>query len=220
MSPFVSPFPELWSEIEIWTATTDAEWCLKLFYIEDIHKVRTMWQRMRQHWVVLTRDAKIWPSALWYSIWLLSNLGIRTWKDGIINPALPDSLQRTQEDWKRLDDFLLKKLEQQAAHDVKIGSEIEHRAFLLTSMLAIHAGNIKNHLLTWTDSDEAGGHDISCEANVDSEARNIQLFKEKMSASIYRTPLRPVSVPRIEEWEARRYPPLIAAERWAQMPST
>ena len=215
MSPWVSPFPELWSEVEIWTATTNAEWCLKLFYIEDIHKVRAMWHRMRQHWVVLTKDAKIWPSALWFSAWLLHDLGIRAWKDGNINPAFPDSLQRMQEDWKRLDDFLKKKLEQQAAHDMKIGTEIEYRAFLLTSMLAIQASNIKHHMMTWTDSDEGDYRDLR-----DLEVAQIQIFRTDMNASVYREPLRPVSVPRINDWEPRPSRPLVTADRWAQMPFT
>ena len=104
---------------------------------------------------------------------------------------------------------------QQAAHDIKIGTEIEHRAFLLTSMLAIQARNIKQHILTWTDSDEGDSHNLP-----DSEARSIQLFKTEMNASVYREPLRPVSVPRIEDWDSRPSPPLVTADRWAQMPYT
>ena len=172
-----------------------------------------MWQRIRQSWVILTTDAKIIPSALWFSAWLLSELGIRAWKQGKVNPAFPDALQRIQDDWNRLDQFLFDRLEQQAVHDTKIGSSIEHRAFLLTSMLAIKAGNIHNHMLTWTDTSDGDYTEI-----LEAEAGSISMLRSKMQNPAYRVPIRPVTHLRIDDWDPRPNPPLATAARWAQMP--
>ena len=215
MTPFVSPFPEISPEIELWTATTDHQWCLKLYYVEDIFKVRGMWQKLRQLWITMTLDGNYWPPSLWFSAWLLSELGIRAWKGEQVSLQAPDSLQRVQNDWRELDKFLQRKLEQQAAHDIKVGMEVEHRAFLLCSMLAILANIIKQQMPTWT-------YTTSGKSFEEEDVALIQEFAAKMNKSDYRDPIRPISMVRIQDWQRRQEPPMSAdyARRWAQMPFT
>ena len=214
MSPWITPISELLQEIEIWTATSENTWCLKLFFVEDIFRVRTMWQRMRQTWVALTQDTKIWPSSLWFQVWLLRNSGVRTWKNQSINPLTPEALYNVEKDWIALDLFLGKKPEQQAAHDIMIGEQTEHKIFLLCSMLAIFAKLIADHMRTWFDTPQG-----TFDATNEPEVIMLEKFVAQMREFKYRDPIRPVEATWIDRWAPRNVFPT-TSHRWTQMPGT
>ena len=213
MSPWITPISELLPEIEIWTATSDNKWCLKLYYVHDVHQVRSMWQRIRQCWVALTENTPIWPSALWFQVWILRNAGIRTWHSKMVNPTSPETLYNIEKDWIALENFLSHKLEQQAAHDAKIANTTCHRAFLMCSMLAIYAGLISDHMRTWLNTPKG-----TFDATTEPEVLLIEKFISQMRDFDYRKPIRPVSVCKTDSWPSRLEYPCFS-DRWTQMPS-
>ena len=205
MSPWMTPFPELQSQIELWTVTVDNEWCLRLYWVDEVKEIRDKWQVIRLLWNNINSDSPpFYPSAIWFPVWMYCHTGKKFWKQ---TSHSSEVLGKMLDSWRDLDDMLTLKIKEK--QDTSLSCTIEARAFLLTSMIAILEPHILTHMKYWL---------LTPKGTVSTDVDPLLLGIRDLQKAIppkYANPVRPEEIPPIYEW--RRRAGAAPTKAWTQM---